>query len=85
MIALRMQRVEELYVKILEDIYKECTIIIKLHKVSNKIPIQKGLRQDDIISPQLYTVVLEEGFKNLEWEKSGIWINGKYQNNLLIC
>ena len=39
---LRRREVEKIYVKILEDIYKESTATIKLHKVSEKIPIQKG-------------------------------------------
>ena len=58
--ALRRQRVEEIYEKILED------IILKLHKVSKKISIQKGVRQGDTISPKLFTAVLEKNFKSLE-------------------
>ena len=57
--ALRRQGLEEMYVQILEDIYKESTATIKLHKVSNKIPIQKGVRQGDTISPKMFTAVLE--------------------------
>ena len=38
---------------ILEDIYKESIITIKL---------QKGVTQDDTISPKLFIVVLEDMF-----------------------
>ena len=38
--ALRRQEIKEIYVKILEYIYKESTATIKLHEVSEKIPIQ---------------------------------------------
>ncbi len=33
-------------------------------------------------SPLLFTCVLEEVFKNLNWEEKGIKVNGKYLNNL---
>ena len=48
----------------------------------NIIPIQKGVRQGDNISPNLFSVISEEIFKNLEREEAGIQINGEYQNNL---
>ena len=67
--ALRRQRIEGIYVKILEEIYKESTATIKLHKSSNKIPIQKGVRQGNTISPKLITAVLEEVFKNFDWKQ----------------
>ena len=38
---LRREKVEEIYVKILEDIYAETTATIKLHKISDKILIIK--------------------------------------------
>ena len=42
---LQLQGVKEIYVKILEDIYYESTAFIKLCKVSDKIPLQKGVTQ----------------------------------------
>ena len=62
------------------DIYNENTATIKLHKVSYEIRIKKGIRQDDTISLKLFSTVIEEVFKNMEWEKIGIRINGIYQN-----
>ena len=44
--------------------------------------IQKSVRQGNTIFPKLFTAFLGEVFKNLDWEKSGIQINGKYMNNL---
>ena len=44
---------EEICVKILEDIYKENTATIRLYKVSDEIPIQKEVRQGDTISTKL--------------------------------
>ena len=58
--TLRKQMVEKIYIKILEDIYKEITVTIKLHKVSEKVLKQKGVRQDNTISPKLLMAVLEK-------------------------
>ena len=38
---LRRHWLEEVYIKILEDIYKESIATITLHNVSDKIPIKK--------------------------------------------
>ena len=42
--------------------------------ISNKISIQKRVRQGDTVSPKLLTAVLEEVVKNLDWEETGILI-----------
>ena len=55
--------------KISEDIYRESTATRKLHKVSNKIQIQKGIRQGDTITPKLFTVVLEEVLRTLNGKR----------------
>ena len=41
--AIRRQGFEEIYVKILVDIYKESNVTIKLNRVSDKISIQKDV------------------------------------------
>ena len=81
--AFRRQWVEELYVKILEVIYKKSTATIKLHKVNDKIPMQKGVRQGDTISPKLFTAGLEEVFQQFgmrEVRKSDKWRISKYSS-----
>ena len=54
------QGIEEIYVKILDEIYKESTATKKLHKVTDKTPTQKRVRKPDFISPKLFTAILEE-------------------------
>ena len=44
--ALRRLLIEEIYVQILEDVYKESTATIRLHKISKKIAIQKSQTSD---------------------------------------
>ncbi len=72
--AIKRQGVDKPYIKILEDIYRDSTATIKLHQNSRKIPIKKGVRQGDTISPKLLTACLDEVFKNLEWEDIGLKI-----------
>ena len=80
--ALRNQGVDEHYVRILEDIYNGSTATIVLHKESSKIPIRKGVRQGDTISPMLFTACLQEVFRTLDWEQVGVRVNGEYLSNL---
>ena len=80
--ALRNQGVEEVYVRTLENIYEGSTATIRLHKLSDKIPLGKGIRQGDTISPKLFTSVLEEIFRKLDWEEKGIRMDGEYLSNL---
>ena len=46
------------------------------------IPLQRGVRQGDVISPKLFTSALEDAFKLLEWQGFGININGEYITHL---
>ena len=46
-----------------EYVYKEGSATLKLHMVNDKIPIQKGIRQDETINNKLFTTVLKEVFK----------------------
>ncbi len=80
--ALRQQVVDELYMKILEDIYRDSTATIQLHMKSRKIPIRKDVRQLNTISLKLFTACLEEIFKKLEWDDMGLKIDGECLNNL---
>ncbi|XP_033118990.1 hemicentin-1-like [Anneissia japonica] len=42
----------------------------------------KGVRQGDPISPKLFTAVMENIFRNLDWNDKRILVNGEYLNNL---
>ena len=66
----------------LKFIYSNATSTFKLHNNSNKVPICRGVRQGDTISPKLFTAVLEDIFKNLKWEDQGINMNGRRLTHL---
>ncbi|KAG1650809.1 Receptor-type tyrosine-protein phosphatase S [Nymphon striatum] len=55
---------------------------IKLHTNTNKIRLEKGVRQGDSISPKLFTAFLENVFRCLNWTSKGIPINGDRLTNL---
>ena len=44
--------------------------------------LKKGVRQDDTISPKLFSASMEEIFKRLDWSETGIKVNGKYISHL---
>ena len=56
--ALANQGVDPAYYTILRDLYNGATSTLKLHKDSNKISLERGVRQGDNISPKLFTACL---------------------------
>ena len=50
-------------------------------QVSEKIPILRGVRQGDPISPKLFTATIQV-FKNAPLEEKGTNIDGEYLSNL---
>lgn len=75
-------RIDHRYTKLLENIYKKATSSIALHEGTGKFRIERGIRQGDTISPKLFTLALENTFKNLDWSNKGININGDLLNHL---
>ena len=53
---------------IIQNIYENDALIIRLHKNTSEIRIARGVRQGDTISPKLFTVSLESTFRRTNWE-----------------
>lgn len=80
--SLRKININETYVKILENIYKEATARIHLdNHVSEAFRIERGVRQGDPISPKLFTTAIEEVFRRADL-KEGITIDGEELKDL---
>ncbi|PIO66121.1 hypothetical protein TELCIR_12176 [Teladorsagia circumcincta] len=47
-----------------------------------RVPIEKGVRQGDTISPKLFTTALNHAMLQLDWDDKGINIDGKKLSNL---
>lgn len=80
--ALKNQGVENQYIRILEHIYRNSKAKIKLEKEGKEIRIERGVRQGDPISPKLFTAVLEEVIRKLDWQDCGLKINGENLTHL---
>ena len=75
--------INETYITILEDTYTAATARIHMDsQVSEEIPILRGVRQGDPISPKLFTATLQEVFKNAQPEEKEINIDGEKLSNL---
>ena len=73
--SLQAQGKDDVYIEILKDIYTKSSA---LHKESEKIRIERGVRQEDTISPKLFTAILESIFRRLNWENKGMKIGGEF-------
>ena len=70
--SLENQGVEAAYITLLRDLYNGATSTLKLHRESDKINLQRGVRQGDNISPKLFTACLQDAIINkINWEGKG--------------
>jgi len=67
--AIDVTRIDSRYIALIPNIYEQATIHIKIDEElkTNKIQMYRDICQDDIISPKLFTLVLENVFKDLNW------------------
>ena len=63
---MRAHGIHETYVATLASIYNNGTSVIKLDYVSNRFPINRGVRQGDTLSPKLFNAGLEQIFRKLD-------------------
>lgn len=82
--ALEDARVDSRYCTIMKAIYDKATFHVKINDdiKTDKIKIGKGVRQGDTISPKLFTLALENVFKQLNWENRGLNIDGMHLHHL---
>ena len=67
--ALENQRVDQAYITILRDLCNGATSVLKLHRDSDKIKLERGARQGDNISPKIFTACLQDAIiKRIDWE-----------------
>ncbi|GFR93878.1 endonuclease-reverse transcriptase [Elysia marginata] len=80
--ALQKININENYIQILENIYKNATARIHIDNLrSEPFPINRGVRQGDPISPKLFIAAIEEILKKSELS-NGINIDGEILTNL---
>ncbi|GBP80410.1 Retrovirus-related Pol polyprotein from type-2 retrotransposable element R2DM; Endonuclease [Eumeta japonica] len=80
--TLEHQEIPASYINIIEKIYVHSQASIQLETLGKDFPIKRGVRQGDSLSPKLFSAVLENIFRNLNWEGFGLNINGSRLNHL---
>ncbi|CAI5453778.1 unnamed protein product [Caenorhabditis angaria] len=80
--SLKDQGVDQHYIKILQKCYEECSTNITPFFKKVEIPISKGVRQGDPISPNLFSASIEGVFRSTNWSDCGISIDGRKLNHL---
>ena len=84
--ALANQGIPENVVEILNQIYKNSMARVRLDREGSEFKIERGVRQGDPLSPNLFNAVLEEIFGKLGWKSRGLKIKirgpnlGEYKN-----
>ena len=76
------QGVHSSHINIINTMYNQGTSTIRLHKDSNKINIDRGVRQRGTVSPKLLNAALEGIFRRLDWDRKEININGDHLSHL---
>ena len=81
-VALRKMQLNETYISILENIYKNASGRIHLdNHISKPFRIERGVRQEDPKSPKLFTAAMEIVFQRAELT-GGIDIQGEELKDL---
>ena len=62
--SLERQGIDKGYIDALAEIQNGASTVAMLHRESNEIPIRKGVRQGDTISPKLFTATLGDLLRN---------------------
>ncbi|EFO91764.1 hypothetical protein CRE_06993 [Caenorhabditis remanei] len=91
--SLKTQGIDSGYIKLLKECYNDCSTTITPFYNPVNIPITRGVRQGDPISPNLFSACLETAFSRMSWphikedkddydNSPGIRINGRNLTHL---
>ena len=82
--ALRRHAIPDSYVSIIEELYSNCETEIFLSDTSVKVPIQRGVKQGDVLSPALFSATLEVALRD-SLIPHGINVDGEHLQYLLFA
>jgi len=80
--ALSNQGIDDKIIDTLKYFYDNAKAYIKLDESGPKFALHRGVKQGDPLSPNLFNALLEEVFRDINWEGCGIRVDGCYLNHL---
>ncbi|EYC05138.1 hypothetical protein Y032_0084g1798 [Ancylostoma ceylanicum] len=80
--ALEEQGIEARYTKVLNECYSRCTTVFQPFLNDIEVSVEKGVRQGDPASPNLFSVCLESAIRNCDWSTFRVLIDGERINHL---
>ncbi|KAK6749643.1 hypothetical protein RB195_001946 [Necator americanus] len=80
--ALDNQGVLTQYIKVLRELYSIFTTGISPFYKNIFIDVKKGVGQGDTISPNIFTAILENTMRMLEWDDIGLEVDGRQLHHL---
>ncbi|KAK6732637.1 hypothetical protein RB195_016789 [Necator americanus] len=80
--ALDNQGVPTQYIKALRELYSNFTTGISPFYKNIIIDVKRGIRQDDTISPKIFTAILENAMRKLEWDDMRVKVDGRQLHHL---
>ncbi|XP_077302251.1 uncharacterized protein LOC143922795 [Arctopsyche grandis] len=66
---LARQNIEHKYIRIIKNIFTNSSAQVEMETLGDIFPIERGVRQGDPLSPKLFSAVLQEIFKEMDWSK----------------
>lgn len=80
--ALARAGLEKGYISIIKEIYNNAEALVMLETLGDKFPLQRGVKQGDPLSPDLFNCTIQNVFNERKISKGGINIAGKTLDNL---
>ncbi|KAK6761533.1 hypothetical protein RB195_022559 [Necator americanus] len=80
--ALDNQGVPTQYIKVLRELCSNFTTGISILYKNFVFDMRRGVRQDDTISPKIFTATLENAMRKLEWDDMGVKVDGRQLHHL---
>lgn len=80
--SLANQGIPQPYINIIQIIYTSSKARIQLDTLGPEFHVRRGVRQGDPLSPKLFSAVLENIFRKLDWTNLGLNIDGKKLSHL---